>query len=484
MLRGPGDRGVGGRRDVGGPVAFVAVTAAYLAFAQLVVWLNDPVSAGAGLWPAAGVTLSALLLLPTRSWGWVVGAVVVAELGGDLAHGYGLWPSLGWTLGNVVEPLVGASLLRWAGNRDGSITPVRNLLLFLALGVGAGPLIGATIGSTATVLSMDMAFSQVWPKYFIGDALGVLIVAPAILAFRVPKVGHRRVEAAALVVLSLATCAAVFGTWIGGDWLVTMPYLLMPLLTWAALRFGVRGVAWLGFAITMIGNAATAYGDGPFARAGGPEGHSITMLQMFLAVSLSCTILLAALVNHQSERQRVENKWRHQATHDSLTGLASRGLLRVVLDSAVTEARRGGPPVSLAMCDLDMFKQINDTHGHLSGDLLLQTVAGRLRDAVRPGDLVARVSGDEFVIVLHDTDTAVATRIVDRVRARAGQPLTLPDGNVVVPSLSVGVATYHDGDAPQDLYARADRAMYRAKRAGGNRISHLSPMLPASVGRD
>lgn len=473
-------RGFGGyrHRDLTGPVAFVAVAVAYLAFAQLVLWLNDPVSSGAGLWPAAGVTLSALLLLPTRRWGWVVGAVVVAELGGDLAHGYGLWASLGWTLGNVVEPLVGASLLRRVGNRDGSITPLRNLLLFMALGVGAGPLVGATIGSSATVLSMDMGFSQVWPKYFVGDALGVLIVAPAILAFRVPRVGQHRLEAAALAGLSLATCWAVFGDW-SGDWLVTMPYLLMLFLTWAALRFGVRGVAWLGFAVTMIGNAATAYGDGPFARAGGPEGQAVTLLQIFLTVSLSCSLLLAALVHHLTDRERIENEWRHQATHDSLTGLANRGLLRVILDSAVTAAGRGGPPVSLAMCDLDGFKQVNDRYGHPCGDLLLQTVARRLQDAVRPGDLVARVSGDEFVIVLHDSDAEAASQVADRVLAQVSGPLRLLEGDLMVPTISVGVAAYHPGDGPHDLYDRADRAMYHAKRAGGNRVRQLGPTAHA-----
>lgn len=446
------------------------VAVAYLLFAQLVMWLNDPVSAGAGLWPAAGVTLGALLLLPTRRWGWAVAAIVVAELGGDLVHGYGFWPSLGWTLGNVVEPLVGASLLRWAATRDGRIASLRNLLLFLALGVGAGPLVGASIGSATTVLAMDMPLSQVWPKYFVGDALGVLVVAPAILAFRVPKVGHHRLEAAALVVLSLATTGAVFGDW-SGEWVASMPYLLMPLLTWAALRFGMRGVAWLGFAITMIGNAATAYGDGPFASAGGPDGQAITLLQVFLAVSISCSMLLAALVHHLTERQRVENQWRYQATHDSLTGLANRALLRVALDSAVSEAGRGGPPVSLAMCDIDGFKQVNDTYGHPDGDLLLQTVAKRLQVAVRPGDFVARISGDEFVIILHDADAGVALRIADRVLAQAGRPLTLLEGGVLAPSLSVGVATYVTGETAHDLYARADQVMYRAKRAGGHRAA-------------
>jgi len=196
------------------------VTVAYLLFAQLVIWLNDPVSAGAGLWPGAGVTLAALLLLPTRSWGWVFAAVVVAELGGDLAHGYGVGASLGWTLGNVLEPLVGASLIRRFVHADGVLRPVRMLLIFLTFGVVVGPLVGATVGATTTALSFGMALPEVWPKYFIGDALGVLIGTPAVLALRTPPTGQSRGEAAALSVISLTVCAGVFSSW-GGAWLAT-----------------------------------------------------------------------------------------------------------------------------------------------------------------------------------------------------------------------------------------------------------------------
>jgi diguanylate cyclase (GGDEF)-like protein len=453
-----------------GPVAFLAVTIAYLFFAQLVLWFNDPVLAGAGLWPAAGVTVAALLLLPNRSWGWVVAAIVVAELGGDLAHGYGVVASAGWTLGNVVEPLVGASLIRRSGNVHGALRPVRNLVLFVAFGVLVAPLVGATVGTTTSVLVLDMPFLEVWPKYVMGDALGVLVVAPAVLALRVRPTGRSRAEAAALSVVSLGVCAAVFGTW-GGAWLATMPYLLMPCLTWAALRFGVRGVAWLAFAVTLIGNAATAVGDGPFAQAGGPTGQSITMLQVFLAISVSCSLLLAALVDHLTDRERIEERWRHEATHDPLTGLANRSLLDAALLGSLPEATETRP-LHLVMCDLDNFKTVNDSWGHAAGDELLRVIAGRMESAVRPDDVVARISGDEFVLLLKGTDEAAAGEVAGRVMAAVVQPVQLPSGNVVVPSLSMGVAAHQQGEAVARLMARADETMYRAKALGGGRVQH------------
>ena len=453
-----------------GPVAFASVTVAYLLFAQLVIWLNDPVSAGAGLWPGAGVTLAALLLLPTRSWGWVFAAVVVAELGGDLAHGYGVGASLGWTLGNVLEPLVGASLIRRFVHADGALRPVRMLLIFLTFGVVVGPLVGATVGATTTALSFGMALPEVWPKYFIGDALGVLIVTPAVLALRTPPTGQSRGEAAALSVISLTVCAGVFSSW-GGAWLATMPYLLMPCLTWAALRFGIRGVASLAFVITMIGNAATAYGDGPFARAGGPAGQAITLLQIFLVISVSCSLLLAALVDHVSDKERTEARWRHQATHDPLTGLVNRSLLDVVLRSALTESSPS-KPLRLVMCDLDNFKTVNDTWGHAAGDELLKVIAERMQRSVRTHDVVARISGDEFVLLLHDTDEAAAAEVAHRVMTAVVQPVPLPSGDVVEPSVSIGVVAHDEGENVGRLMTRADETMYRAKALGGGRVEH------------
>ena len=453
-----------------GPMAFASVTVAYLFFAQLVMWLNDPVSAGAGLWPAAGVTVAALLLLPTRSWGWVLAAIVVAELGGDLAHGYPLAASIGWTIGNVVEPLVGASLIRRSGNVDGALKPVRKLVIFLAYGVLVGPLVGATVGASTNLLAMGMSFDHVWPKYFAGDALGVLVVAPAVLALRMRSTGRSRGETAALSIVSLGICGAVFSNW-GGPWLATVPYLLMPCLTWAALRFGVRGVALLAFAITMIGNATTAYGEGPFAQAGGPTGQSITMLQVFLAISVSCSLLLAALADHLTERERTEERWRHQATHDPLTGLVNRGLLDVVLLGSVPEST-ATKPLHLVMCDLDDFKMVNDSWGHAAGDELLKVIAGRMESAVRPDDVVARISGDEFVLLLKDTDEVTAGEVADRVMAAVVGPVRLPGGDVIVPSVSMGVAAHHHGEGVERLMARADESMYRAKALGGGRVQH------------
>jgi len=159
----------------------------------------------------------------------------------------------------------------------------------------------------------------------------------------------------------------------------------------------------------------------------------------------------------------------YQATHDSLTGLANRNLLRERLNDAIAGGRRKNSAFWVAFLDLDRFKFVNDTLGHEAGDMLLKIVAERLLACVRETDTVARVGGDEFMLVLPDnpedgTGVAVLTRIMEAI----AQPI-LVAGHEFVVQCSIGVATYPtDGESAESLTRFADIAMYRAKELGRN----------------
>jgi diguanylate cyclase (GGDEF)-like protein/PAS domain S-box-containing protein len=159
-----------------------------------------------------------------------------------------------------------------------------------------------------------------------------------------------------------------------------------------------------------------------------------------------------------------EAQWQHAAHHDPLTGLPNRLRFTIELDSSLRRAQRHGQKVALLFIDLDGFKAVNDTLGHLAGDQLLRTVAARLREGVRREDAVARWGGDEFTIVLEEVaDADAAAEAVRKLHEVIAQPVLLGTQAITVPA-SIGVALYPDhGSDGEALVRAADEAMYRGK---------------------
>lgn len=165
--------------------------------------------------------------------------------------------------------------------------------------------------------------------------------------------------------------------------------------------------------------------------------------------------------------KRAERALKHQATHDPLTGLANRILLLNRLEAALAGPQGGR--IALFFIDVDLFKEINDRHGHEVGDRVLIEVARRLERATRPGDTVARLGGDEYVVLCAPMGADEASSLADRLVAAMVDPVAAGDVRVAV-SASVGAALSDDRAATADaLLSAADAAMYQAKEAGRNR---------------
>jgi diguanylate cyclase (GGDEF)-like protein len=166
---------------------------------------------------------------------------------------------------------------------------------------------------------------------------------------------------------------------------------------------------------------------------------------------------------------------REQASHDELTTALTRRWVMKLLDRELVRARRDGRPLALAMVDIDLFKRVNDAHGHLAGDDVIRQVSARLLGAMRASDLLGRYGGEEFVVVLPDCDAAGAADVANRMReAVCAGPIRVGHGISLDISVSIGLAaaTVEDlASATRDtLVAAADRALYRAKAGGRNRV--------------
>jgi diguanylate cyclase (GGDEF)-like protein len=174
-------------------------------------------------------------------------------------------------------------------------------------------------------------------------------------------------------------------------------------------------------------------------------------------------------------RRTLEEQLRRQALHDALTDLPNRTLFVERAQHALDQ--RGTKPLAVCFLDLDDFKDVNDTYGHHAGDDLLCVVALRLVECVRPADTVARFGGDEFAILLEDTDLEAAVGVVQRIHRAVSAPIRLTDAEVIVHA-SVGIAPSVDRHpTPEVLLAEADAAMYAAKRRGSQGFEVFDPAM-------
>ena len=181
-------------------------------------------------------------------------------------------------------------------------------------------------------------------------------------------------------------------------------------------------------------------------------------------------------------RKQAEEELAHQAFYDGLTGLANRSLFLDHTEQALRRAgRTGAPPIVLTL-DLDGFKDVNDSLGHLLGDELLRTVAGRLLGVVRSADTVARLGGDEFAVLVDDTRGGLpdAAGLAERLLQVLGEPVVL-DGHRVSVGASIGIAAADADSTPLSLFRDADIAMYRAKAAGRAQWVVFDPQMRAAA---
>jgi diguanylate cyclase (GGDEF)-like protein len=203
-------------------------------------------------------------------------------------------------------------------------------------------------------------------------------------------------------------------------------------------------------------------------------GSNRTLLMIAAVVVTTLVLLRLGLV--MADRDSAQRQLSHLALHDPLTGLPNRRLLHDRVEMALARSARRPGDVAVLFCDVDRFKVVNDSLGHVAGDELLIEVAARLRQAVRPDDTVARLGGDEFVICCEGLDSAQAVRaIADRVVRVLSMPLRIRGDEVFV-TVSIGLATTQGGDQTAEaLIQQADAAMYAAKASGRACIASADP---------
>lgn len=277
----------------------LAVVVAYGAGASL-AFASFGAPAIVVLFLPAGVTLSALVLSPRRRWPWILAAVAVTEIVVDLSHGMSLRGAAGFALTNTAEPLVGASLLRRYIPAEVDLRHRRDQVAFLACCVGAGPLVGATIGGTLLAASLGVPWPQAFVSFWAGDATGVLTVAGCVLAWRYSRDGRSGVTRW-VVCVGAAVAATVIGFWPHH-----VPLFYLPILVLFTLAFSQSLVVTLtaGTATTVTANLMTSTGHGPWAALETSDQLITMTLQLFLTTTILGAWTLAVGVDERDRARR------------------------------------------------------------------------------------------------------------------------------------------------------------------------------------
>lgn len=436
------------------------LAAVYFAAGKLGLMLAFVHPSSTPVWAPAGIALAAFLLFGYRVWP----AIAVAAFFVNLTTAGSVLTSLAIAAGNTLEGLAGAWLVRRFARGARAFERAQDIFKFAVLAGMLSTTISATLGVTSLCLggyASWLNFDRIWITWWMGDAVGDLVVAPLVVLFwnargrlhwDLPRWSELAILEGGLVLVAQVTFGGLF---LHGSRDYPLEYLCFPFLVWVAFRFSQREAAATTALLSGIALWGPLRGFGPFVR--GSMNESLVLLQAFMGVVAAMTLALAAVV---AERQAAATRAQELAVTDALTGLANYRRLLDVVEAEIKRSARTGRSFALLLLDLDRLKQVNDNHGHLVGSRALCRLADALRLCCRDVDTPARYGGDEFAVVLPEAGEETAEMVARRIRERLAG-----DGEPPPISVSLGTAVCpRDGETAERLLAAADRVLYQMKR--------------------
>lgn len=451
------------------------------------------------VWPANAVLLTGFLVLSHRHWPLLVVATVIAETLVDLPL-FPLWASVSFGLINNFEALLAAWLIRRVAGEVPSFDRIHTALAFLVSGPLVASCVAALLGAWVYIAlgRDDSSYLSLWRLWWFGDALGLLVLTPMLVAcwralgHGLPRLGWARVaEFGLLWLLIWLLSGEIFGAvQFHRSAFHLTPVLLLPLALWASIRFGVPGASLTVAFIAAIATNSLVDGHNPYLKIN--VQFAIWLVQEYLAilavVAVGLAILLGEIRRHSVEleqgvQQRTRSlreansalssaneQLRELVATDYLTGIANRRHFYQVAQRILQRLQEEAGTASLIMLDLDHFKAVNDTHGHEVGDLVLRRVVSPVYAGIRPMDLFGRIGGEEFLVLLPGATLEEALQVAERIREAIAQLEVGHDGGVVKVTASFGVVQWQPGTSLDQLISRVDKALYQAKAAGRNRV--------------
>lgn len=449
------------------------------------------------IWPAAGIALVVVLRFGYRVWPLILALSAAAAWPGLAAENRAFSLILASSLLIGVSTAVEATLTAWAIRRfadhhylDYAKHFLAATLLALPLGAAFGTipyLAGSLLGGLVSATHWSEAV-LIWHGMVIADLIGMVVLAPPFLYWlRTQRWGltfWRSLELAGYVVL--VTFAFILREHLDGVYLFFVAHIVIAIRMprrWSALAVALTSVTFLWLAVEETGNL-------------NPEDvYAFFLSELSVVLALNLTSYAIALLWQQAEQtqdhlesqvtartrelEAANARLERLSNTDPLTGVWNRRYFEHRGQRELERADRNGTRIGLLMLDIDAFKAINDEHGHALGDRVLIALAERLAGELRPTDVLARLGGEEFAVLLPDCDPGYAREVAERLRRKvADAPVArLADGGAVNVSISIGGAVSQGPGEGASLAERlervirsADQKLYRAKEAGRDQV--------------
>lgn len=262
---------------------------------------------------------------------------------------------------------------------------------------------------------------------------------------------------------------------------------IVPVILSIVLVFSIFGLSPrqmvnnMAFTLVLFAAAfgTVAWIDGPWRVPALEAAYAAMVILVLLTTTFMAMRLQKIRAQMKQQRQELIQalaQIQQLATHDDLTGLPNRRHMLALLETELLRSQRGARPWMVALLDIDFFKLVNDTHGHATGDQVLQAFAASVREVLRDNDVLARWGGEEFLLLLHDTQPNAARLVLERVRQAVQERTVEVQGQQVRVTVSIGMASYAPGKTVAQLLEQADQALYRAKSGGRNCVMQAQPV--------
>ncbi len=422
------------------------------------------------IFPPSGIALGFVLVFGRRVWpGVLVGAIAANIWVGDTVP-----LAMVIAIGSTLQVVVAYHLLITNGFKV-RLDRLDDYFKIILWGGAISCIVAASVGVVALIM-WGMAgwssFIHLFLKWWMGDLLGVVLITPAILIWRSKpdwfSKPEMRLEAVLIPLLAfiygqvtfLNNFTEIFGSYPKGFWLA-------PFVFFSAIRLRRHGASLVMLMITAQASMGAYQHVGFFANDFAETGlvNVWTYCMIYSVIGMSLAVLL-------KEQAMLMKKLKHQASKDFLTGVENRGHFIELAEKELARAIRYRSELSILMMDIDHFKTINDTFGHKVGDLALKQLSDRCKRTLREIDIVGRIGGEEFAVLLPETTKGVATEVAERIRlAIENSPINIEGAESIKLHISIGVATLVSADNNiDDLMHIADTALYEAKNSGRNRV--------------